>query len=308
MTDFTKQLRRLLSEDDFDTVFGVLEPFLVTIAPNQNLLNDVVMVQGSRTAAERGYFKNEISRDDYTLEIAKVRRAVSIIIDEIDTTKFDESSANTLIKGVLRDKPMVVSLRKWGNAQKSASLGLSGLLLTGAVYYFAVTDKKTPSTETTVVKSAPTKPPIKPSDFDTYWNEAKRIRHTVGQDNYTTEDGRMRARKAKILLDTALMAKPDDAVAYNERADCYMILGKLDSALLDIDAAISHDSYLTYTYATRAQVKALKGDVEGFYADLEEALMREHDVWRMRNSLGVRDHRYDNRFIKLLKKYKQYKE
>jgi hypothetical protein len=87
-----------------------------------------------------------------------------------------------------------------------------------------------------------------------------------------------------------------------------LILGKLDSALLDLNKSLQLDKYNTYPYATRAQVKALLGDVGGFYQDIEEAVVRGHDVWRMRNALGVRDRRYDARFITLMKRYRQYKE
>ncbi len=305
--NFTRQLRDVLSEDNFEAVFSILKTFLQSEPFDSDFINDLSMIKGNYVSAEKRFYNNEISREHHTLETAKVRRAVTMILEEIDTMPFDETKAVAIVQDTLRAKSTILPVKSVKNSLKYAfyiSLILLSILI---ISYFTFREvPKNQSMEAEKVRVE--KKQIKPSDFDFYSKEAARIRQTVGQDNYTTEDGKMRIRKSKFFLDTALMALPDDGMSYNSRADCYMILGKLDSAMADVETSLSYDSYNTYTYATRAQIKALKGDVEGFYKDINEALMRGHDVWKMRNSLGVRDYRDEKRFIRLLKQYKQYKE
>jgi tetratricopeptide (TPR) repeat protein len=314
MTDFTRQIRDLLGEDNFDVVFIILKTFLATdSAANNDFINDLAMIKGSYTSAQKSFYNNEISREHYTLETAKVRKSITLVLDEIDDTTFDKAQADAIIQKVLEEEYTALPAKSINFGKKyGLYIALMSIIATAAGYFLFFKSKGNDAVSKMEqsVKQKPVefvKPKvINPSDFNFYYGEAARIRQTVGQDNYTTEDGRMRIRKAKTYLDSAIMARADDAKVYNSRADCYMILGKLDSAMADIDTGLGHDSYLTYLYATRAQIKALKGDVEGFYSDLEEALTRGHNVWRMRNSLGVRDFSTKPRFIKLLKRYNQY--
>jgi tetratricopeptide (TPR) repeat protein len=308
---FINQLRNLLSEDNFEGVFSILKIFLNTVLPNEQVINDLSLIKGNFIKAEKSFYNNEISREDYILETARVRRAMTMILDEIGTMSFDERKAELILKDFLRENPTIIPSKLAKKGHKDVFYAALILFPTALMCYFVFfyeNEKPSKVVEQKPPKEVVKKRLISKTDFDFYVNEANRIRQTVGQDNYTTEDGKARIRKTKIYLDTALMARPDDAITYNSRADCYMILGKLDSAMTDIETSLSYDSYHTYTYATRAQIKALKGDTEGFYKDIEEALIRGHDVWRMRNSLGVIEHRYEKRFIQLLKKFKQYQD
>jgi tetratricopeptide (TPR) repeat protein len=314
MTDFTRQLRDLLSEDNFDAVFSILKTFLATNpADNTDLINDLSMIKGSYVSAQKSFYNSEISRENYTLETAKVRKSITLVLDDIDDTTFDKVQADAIIQKVLQEEYTALPVKSINFGKKyGLHIALMSItaILAGYFLFFKNKDNASVPKNEQSIKPKPVETVkskvINPSDFNYYYSEAGRIRKTVGQDNYTTEDGRMRIRKSKAYLDSAIMARADDARVYNSRADCYMILGKLDSAMADIDTGLGHDSYLTYLYATRAQIKALKGDVEGFYDDLEEALTRGHNVWRMRNSLGVRDFSEKPRFIQLLKRYNQY--
>jgi tetratricopeptide (TPR) repeat protein len=311
MNNFTRQLRDVLSDDNFDAVFSILKKFLESVQPNDALVNDLALIKGNHMTAEKSFYNNEISRENYILETSKVRRAVTMILDEIDDLDFDAAKAEGIIQDVLHENPTVLPSKSVKNGQKYALYATLISIPIALISYFAFF--KTPE-KTTIVESQKVaqkveeKKKIKPSDFAFYTEEAARIRKTVGQDNDMTEDGKARIRRCKNFLDSALMARPDDDVAYNARADCYMILGKLDSAMTDVETCLSYDSYNTYGYATRAQIKALNGDKEGFYKDIEEALVRGHDVWKMRYSLGAREYADEQRFVLLLKRHKQYKE
>lgn len=105
---------------------------------------------------------------------------------------------------------------------------------------------------------------------------------------------------------------PANANFYNIRSCLYRSLGQYEQALIDIYKAIELDSNVGTYYATLAEIKACQNDQLEFYRNFDIAMRLKFDTSTLFQDIEDTLNIYmpyfrDEKFIKLLEKYDQFK-
>ena len=81
--------------------------------------------------------------------------------------------------------------------------------------------------------------------------------------------------KALTLFDQVIEQQPDRAAAYNNRAQLYRLIGKIDNAKSDLEMAIEKSAGLgtaaCQAFTQRAMIRRLEGDDDGCRSDFAKA-------------------------------------
>ena len=102
----------------------------------------------------------------------------------------------------------------------------------------------------------------------------------------------------------AIGYQPDNADAYNLRAECYLLKDVLDAAFIDARRSIQIDSNNCYTYSTLAQIEALRKNDKGFFENIEKSLQHGCEMWKYTKEKGIVLYADNQDFINMLMAYK----
>lgn len=91
-------------------------------------------------------------------------------------------------------------------------------------------------------------------------------------------------------LDSAILYKPDDVFAYNDRASAKMSLNLLDDAMVDYSNALKINADFAWLHNNIGSLKRKKGDYKGAIAAYDNAISKKQDYFLAYNNRGTAKH------------------